>query len=93
MKDYKSFVERMVSFDDEIDITNTELYHFGIKGMHWGIRKANIAKKHEEYKNKVSTISKKLEKSGDNETDAKMIKYANQSVHKRVGESIGMAIA
>lgn len=93
MKDYKNFVERMVSFDDEIDITNTELYHFGIKGMHWGIRKANIAKKHEEYKNKVSTISKKLEKSGDNETDAKMIKYANQSVHKRVGESIGMAIA
>lgn len=24
MKDYKNFVERMVSFDDEIDITNTD---------------------------------------------------------------------
>lgn len=60
MKDYKNFVERMVSFDDEIDITNTELYHFGIKGMRWGIRKANTDN------HQTKNVKKKTTKSSVN---------------------------
>lgn len=46
-KDYQNFVDRMGSFEDDIDIPgdnlkhaqdtcNSVLSHFGIKGMHWG---------------------------------------------------------
>lgn len=51
-KDYQNFIERMGSFEDEIDLSeglehtdkiitrNGELTHFGIKGMKWGHHKA-----------------------------------------------------
>lgn len=51
-KDYQNFVERMGSFEDDIDLSDemehrnivtrnrSALMHFGIPGMHWGNRKS-----------------------------------------------------
>jgi hypothetical protein len=42
-KDYQNFVERMGSFDDDLDVITGKkeenLAHHGIKGMHWGVRR------------------------------------------------------
>ena len=41
--DYQNFVERMGSFDDDLDVITGKkeenLAHHGIKGMHWGVRR------------------------------------------------------
>lgn len=37
-KDYKNFVERMGSFENELSIVN-EIKHYGILGMRWGRRR------------------------------------------------------
>lgn len=40
-EDYKNFVERMGSFDMELDSSVDDvLAHFGVKGMKWGVRRA-----------------------------------------------------
>ena len=42
-KDYQNFVERMGSFDDDLDVITGKkeenLAHHGIKGMRWGVRR------------------------------------------------------
>lgn len=43
-KDYDNFVQRMGSFDMELELDNVEteveLQHYGVKGMRWGVRRA-----------------------------------------------------
>lgn len=45
-EDYKNFVERMGSFEDDFDdffgVSDTVLQHYGVLGMHWGQRKSKV---------------------------------------------------
>ena len=71
-----------------------ELYHFGIPGMHWGHRKAKQYKANQKvYRTKLSNISKNLEKTGNNKSDAKKIAYLNQKGYARVGKTIMASVA
>lgn len=71
-----------------------ELYHFGIPGMHWGHRNAKqINNDRKVYKTKLSNISKNLDKTGNNKSDARRIKYLNQKSYARVGKTIMGSIA
>ena len=42
-KDYQNFVERMGSFEDDLDVITGKkeetLAHHGVQGMHWGVRR------------------------------------------------------
>ena len=63
MDNYKNFVERMTSFEDEIDITNTELRHFGIKGMKWGTRHIKQTKSIADSSHNMATDGQKINTS------------------------------
>lgn len=52
--------------------------------MHWGKHKAQV----QVDRKKLSNISKKLEKSGDNRADAKFVNYAKQPVLVRAGKTL-----
>ena len=74
--------------------STNELYHHGILGMKWGHRTAKqISNNHKEYKKKLSNISKNLDKTGNNKSDAKKIAYLNQKGYARVGKIIMSSVA
>lgn len=60
------------------------LTHYGKIGMKWGNHKTQVKVD----RKKLTNISKKLEKSGDNRADAKLINYAKQPVYKRVTKAL-----
>ena len=70
-------------------IVNGELYHYGVKGMKWGVRlerKQNIEKS---YRKKLSSIIKN--KNAD-ATDVKRFKYRNQSYGKRFAKTAASGV-
>lgn len=54
-----------------MDYYNNELYHFGVKGMKWGVRR---------YQNKDGTLTDKGKKRYSDEYKKEMIKYQKDSL-------------
>ena len=70
-------------------IVNGELYHYGVKGMKWGVhreRKQNIERS---YRKKLDSIIKN--KNADT-ADVKRFKYRNQSYGKRFAKTAASGV-
>lgn len=71
-----------------------ELYHYGVKGMRWGVRRArqSVQTKHKEYKAKNEAYRVKMEKVAKNESawesDRKLAKYASKSTAGKVASTV-----
>lgn len=74
-----------------------ELYHYGVKGMKWGVRKAQIKSSYQARKTKKEEYRTKMAKVAKNknayETDRKLAKFASQSTGKKVASAVGTAVA
>ena len=73
-KDYQNFVERMGSFDDDLDVITGKkeenLAHHGINGMHWGVRRTEA---------QLGTDKKVLDASKNIVGETKNINFAARS--------------
>ena len=83
-----------------------ELYHHGIKGMKWGVRRSQATldrlagrvkahqQKEKDFRKKLSTIDEKQSKYGNiTDGDLKRIKYRNQSLGMRAGKTAASLLA
>ena len=69
-KDYKNFVERMGSFDMELEDTD-ELIHHGVVGMKWGVRR---------YQNKDGTLTPAGKKRYDRDIQTNLSKKKDSRI-------------
>lgn len=71
-------------------IRSDELYHYGVKGMHWGIRKDRFKQRHQLRKTMNRYDYKKSDKyiNGDRSTRASMTSTHNQYATGRNGTRI-----
>lgn len=73
---------------------NDELYHYGVKGMKWGVRRArqNIQTKYKVHKVKNEDYRAKMAKVAKNEraweTDRKLAKFASKSTTGKVTSTV-----
>lgn len=65
-------------------IVNGELYHYGVKGMKWGVRRERRQDNERLYRKKLSSI---IENKNANSRDVKRFKYRNQSYGKRFAKT------
>lgn len=69
-----------------MNVYNTELTHFGVKGMHWGKHKiSQIQKSNNDYKTKINNIANS---KNAHKVDIEAAKKVNTSMAKRVGKSL-----
>lgn len=69
-----------------MQVYNTELTHFGIKGMKWGQHKLQQVKKYnDDYKTKINKIANS---KSAHKNDVAIAKRANERIDKRVGKAL-----
>ena len=56
---------------DHVLSTNGELYHYGVLGMKWGVRRGNSAQAYEKASKKLNKLSKKADRLMDKAYDKK----------------------
>lgn len=73
---------------------NDELYHYGVKGMKWGVRRArqNVQTKYKAHKDRNEEYRAKMAKVAKNEraweTDRKLAKFASKSTTGKVTSTV-----
>lgn len=67
----------------------SELQHFGINGMHWGVRRAQMQVNETAYRKKLTAITNNPDA---NKHDVKFFKSRNKTVVGRVGVTVGKAV-
>lgn len=91
-KSYTDFVERMGSFEDDLDISgenlkHSDLTHFGIRGMKWGHHKtinANVISKAAKTGQDITALGQTINKGGFNKKSVKEAKSLSDDDLKKL---------
>lgn len=58
-----------------ISLKNNEMFHHGVKGMHWGVRKRNVSNWQLSYGRKLNSKDKKIDKAISKEAKKDALTY------------------